>query len=87
MRSADARNRLLIPATISQEETRSITAMLAQHLCVQPATILNWLYFTQSHIALGKVELLAFLMMYHTCRNSQYKYLFPIFENFLTECF
>ena len=27
------------------------TALLAQHRCVQPATVLNWLYFTQSNIA------------------------------------
>ena len=28
---------------------------VAQHRCVQPATILNWLYFTQYHLAHGKV--------------------------------
>ena len=26
-------------------------------------------------------------MMYHTCLNSKYKYLFPIFENIPTVCF
>ena len=70
-------------------QTRLITAILAKHRCVQPATILNWLYFTQSNITHRKVyrPILTFLMMYHTCRNSKYKYLFQIFENFRTECF
>ena len=29
--------------------------VLAQHRCVQPATVLNWLYFRQYHLAHGKV--------------------------------
>ena len=52
-----------------RHDTRSITAMLAQHRCVQPATILNLLYFTQSNLTHHKVEILTFLMMYHTCQK------------------
>ena len=61
-----------------------IPVMMAQHRCVQPATILNWLYFTQSNITHHKVKILAFQMILDTCLLSKYKFLLWIFENFPT---
>ena len=56
-------------------------------------TVFNLLQF-QTGIMLGnltypiiKCKILSFLMMYHTCLNSKYKYLFSIFLNFPTLCF